>query len=70
MDGLFPSLVVRGEPRQHGSQVGDIEALGAGEMIAQTVVEQVDRVPGRPLFVEYPAEDVRLVGAVGRSPSP
>jgi hypothetical protein len=64
--GLFPSFVVRGEPRQHGGQIVDVETLSTGEKIAQAVVEQVGRVPGRPLFVEYPAEDVRLINAVGR----
>src|SRR5215207_6258364 len=55
--GLFPSLVVRGEPRQHGGQIGDVEILGTGELIAQTVVEQVGRIPGRPRFIECPTED-------------
>ncbi len=64
--GLFPSLVVRAEPRQHGGQVGDAESFGAGEVIGQAMVEQIGRVPGRPLFVVCTAEDIRLVGSVGR----
>ena len=34
-------------------------------MISQAVVEQVRRVPRRPVLIEYATENVRLVGAVG-----
>ena len=51
---LVPSLVARGEPRQCGSQVVNVEALGDEEMIGQTVIEQVGCIPGWSLCVELP----------------
>ena len=59
-------LVFGGEPRQHSRQGLDVETSGTREVISQTMVEQVLRIPRRSIFIEDTAQNVRLVGAVGR----